>query len=152
MTENESKLREPLWSTHSKWRVRFYIVLSICGVAVSVFTLVDEWSKVVVVLTLADEWSKNCLAIFDVLWERVFGSAVLVWFVFQVTEAAMSAYQAFLDWRAERLKAAEEKGRKEERARVRKWIETGFRQQGLSDEEIQRVLKLMDALEKDSKD
>ena len=58
--------------------------------------------------TLYEEWRNSWLEIFDALWSRVFGSVVIVWFVFQVVESAMSAYQSYLDYRAARLRAAEE--------------------------------------------
>ena len=94
--------------------------------------------------------------VFDVLWSRVLGSVVVVWFVFQVGETAMGAYQYLVELgKARRLEAearlqkAEEKGRKEAQDRVRKWIEDGLRKQGIPEEQIQQVLKLIDALEKD---
>ena len=143
MNEDESKFRESIWAIRPKWRLPFYIVLSIWGIVVSFFTLYEEWSK-------------SGLEIFDVLWSRVLGSVVVVWFVFQVGETAMGAYQYLVELgKARRLEAearlqkAEEKGRKEAQDRVRKWIEDGLRKQGIPEEQIQQVLKLIDALEKD---
>ena len=108
MVVGESKFRESIWSIHPKWRVWFYVALSICGVAVSAFTLYDEWSE-------------GWLEIFDVLWIRVLGSVVVVWFVFQLTELGMGAYQSvldYLDYRAARRQAAEEQARKEAEAQI----------------------------------
>ena len=143
MNEDEGKFRESIWAIRPKWRLPFYIVLSIWGIVVSFFTLYEEWSK-------------SGLEIFDVLWSRVLGSVVVVWFVFQVGETAMGAYQYLVELgKARRLEAearlqkAEEKGRKEAQDRVRKWIEDGLRKQGIPEEQIQQVLKLIDALEKD---
>ena len=64
----------------------------------------------------------------------------------------MSAYRSFLDYRERRLQKAEEKGRREEQDRLRKWIEDGFRKQGIPEEQIQQILRLIDALGKKRKD
>lgn len=97
--------------------------------ASSVFTL---WKE---------RYDESWLEIFDILWSRVLGSVVLVWFVFQVGETAMGAYQYFMDLKKARLQEAED--------RVRKWIEEALRRQGVSEEEIRQVLKLADALERE---
>ncbi len=142
MIEDEGKSKESIWSINPDWRVWFYGVLSIWGIVVSFFTLYEEWSK-------------SGLEIFDVLepcsW---FGRRCLV--CVQVGETAMGAYQYLVELgKARRLEAearlqkAEEKGRKEAQDRVRKWIEEGLRKQGIPEEQIQQVLKLIDALEKD---
>ena len=86
-------------------------------------------------------------------WSRILGLVVVVWFVFQVGETIiMSAYRSFLDYRERRLQKAEEKGRREEQDRLRKWIEDGFRKQGIPEEQIQQILRLIDALGKKRKD
>ncbi len=47
---------ESIWSINPKWRGLFYGILSICGVAVSVFTLFAKWC----------DWSPNTLlAVFN---------------------------------------------------------------------------------------
>ena len=120
MSEGEDKFRESIWAIHSKWRVWFYRVLSISGLAVSAFALYEKWSE---------SW----LEIFDVLWSRVFGSVVIVWFGFQVGESAMGAYQSYLDYRAARLRAAEEK---------RKRFEDALRRLGVSEDTIQNAENL----------
>ncbi len=114
-----------------------------------------------------ERYDETWLEIFDILWSRVLGSVVLVWFGYQALESAMSAYQAYLDWREARLKAAEEKGRREAEARLQKagekgrreakdllrnWIENDLRKQGKPEEEIQRFLQQLDALGKKRKD
>lgn len=76
MAEDEGKFKESIWATHSKWRVWFCVVLSLCGVVVSAFTLYEKWSQ---------SW----LAIFDALWISIIGSVVIVWFGFQVGDMVM---------------------------------------------------------------
>ena len=147
MNEDEGKFRESIWGIRPKWRLPFYIVLSIFGIGVFVFTL---WKE---------RYDESWLEIFDVLWERIFGSVVVVWFVFQIGETAVGAYKYFVELgkarlqEAEaRLQEAEEKGRKEAQDQLRKWIEDGFRKQKIPEEQIQQILKLIDALEEKCKD
>lgn len=64
----------------------------------------------------------------------------------------MGAYQYLVDLGKARRLEAEEKGLRKAQVQVRKWIEEGFREQGLSEDEIQGVLQLLDALEKKRKD
>ena len=138
MTEDESKFRESIWAIRPKWRLPFYIVLSIWGIVVSVFTLVDQWRQ---------SW----LEIFDEIRNGIVSSVVFVWFVFQIGETAVGAYQYFMDLKKARLQEAEEKGRKEAEDRVRKLLEDGLRKNGTAESEILRVLKLIDASEKNVK-
>ena len=60
----------------------------------------------------------------------------------------MSAYQSYLDYRAARRQKDRQEGRREERDRLRKWIEDDFRKQGIPEEQIQQILKLIDSLGK----
>ena len=132
MNENEGKFRESIWGMRPKWRLPFYIVLSIFGIGVFVFTL---WKE---------RYDESWLEIFDVLWERIFGSVVVVWFVFQIGETAVGAYKYFVELGKARLQEAEDQ--------LRKWIEDGFRKQKIPEEQIQQILKLIDALEEKRKD
>ena len=142
MADDEGKSKESIWAINPKWRVWFYVALLFCVFVVFILTLVGEWSKVVSVLTLAGEWSKwskNCLEIFDVLWNRILGSVIVVWFVFQVRELAMGAYQAYLDWREARLKEAEEQARREAKEYQKEYDEYLMREFGLTKEQIQQA-------------
>ena len=129
MVAGESKFRESIWSIHPKWRGWFYGVLSICGVAVSAFTLYDEWSK---------DW----LEIFDEIRNGIVSSVIVVWFVFQVRETAMGAYQYFQDLKEQKLqkirKEAEEQARKEARQRY----DEALHRLKYSEEEIQKIHNL----------
>ena len=60
----------------------------------------------------------------------------------------MSAYQSYLDYRAARRQKDRQEGRREERDRLRKWIEDDFRKQVIPEEQIQQILKLIDSLGK----
>lgn len=68
----EQSEKESIWSIPSKCKVWFYSVLSVCGFAVSVFTLYKKRDKC---------W----IEIFDALWNGIVGS-VVVWFGFQVVD------------------------------------------------------------------
>ena len=158
MADDESKFKEPIWSINPKWRGWFYGVLSVCGVAVSGFTLYDEWSK-------------GWLEIFDEIRNGIVNSVVVVWFVFQVMESVMGAYQYFMGLKeARRLEAearvkeaearvkaakekvrqeAAEKARQEERDSLRKYIETVRRKKTFSAEDM---LRFLEDLGKDPKD
>ncbi len=100
MADDEGKFRESIWSIHPNWRGWFYGVLSFCGVAVSAFTLYDEWGK-------------GWLEIFNEIRDGIVSSVVVVWFLFQVTESVMGAYQYFTDLRDAHRKEREDRLRDE---------------------------------------
>ena len=133
MVAGESKFRESIWSIHRKWRGRFYGVLSICGVAVSAFTLYDEWSK-------------GWLEIFDEIRNGIVNSVVVVWFVFQVRETTMGAYQYFMDLKKARLQEAEERASQEMRERFAKEVLELLHKEKASQEVIQQVQYISDSL------
>ena len=143
MADDGGKFRESIWSIHPKWRGWFYGVLSACGVAVSAFTLYDEWSN-------------GWLEIFNAIRDGIVSSVVVVWFVFQVMESAMGAYQYFTDLReahrqerearlreeiAQMRKEAEEKARKEAEAYQKRYNEELLKQ-GVTEEQIRQAYQL----------
>ena len=151
MTEDESNFRESIWAIRPKWRGLFYGVLSIWGIVVSVFTLVDQWSK---------SW----LEILNEIRNGIV-SSVVVWFVFQVADWATLRVKTlfikqFMAWgdpfrealrekaRQEIRREARQEGRREAQDLLRKWIESDFRKQGIPEEQIQRFLQQLDALGK----
>ena len=127
MVDDEGKFRESIWSIHPKWRGWFYSVLSFFGVAVFVLTL------------LRKEWSKKILEIFDAVWNGIVGSVVVVWFVFQVTESVMGAYQYFQDLKEQKLreicKEAEEKAEEYQK----RYDEYLIREFGLTEDQIRQA-------------
>ena len=151
MTENEGKERQAIWGVRKKHEFLFYTALLICGVAVSVFTL---WKE---------RYDESWLEIFDVLWSRIFGSVVVVWFIYQAFDwgvsGIMSAGDFFLrqiERRKEedrkRKEELQEKGRQEERERVRKFIEAGGQKKMYSTEDLLRFLEQTKGLENLGKD
>lgn len=128
MADDEGKFRESVWSIHPKWRGWFYGVLSICGVAVSVFTLVDEWGN-------------GWLEIFDEIRNSIVSSVVVVWFVFQVMESAMGAYQYFQDLKEQKL----QKMRQEAEDRRQKELEQARKE---AEEQARRKAEYQKAYEK----
>ena len=115
MVDDEGKFRESIWSINPNWRGWFYGVLSICGVAVSAFTLYDEWSN-------------GWLEIFDEIRNGIVNSVVVVWFLFQVAdwifENIINKIMAWGDPAREKLR---DEGRKEEREKARKEAEAQAR-------------------------
>ena len=60
--DEQSEKESSIWSIPLRWRGRFYSVLSICGIAVSIFT----------VLTLCKKQNTSWIKIFDALWNLMF--------------------------------------------------------------------------------
>ena len=148
MVDDGGKFRESIWSIHPKWRGWFYGVLSVCGVAVSVFTI---WT-----LCRRDP-SESWIDIFDAVWNGIVGSVIVVWFVFQVTESVMGAYQYFQDLKEQKLqkirkeagdqaRKEEEKARKEAEEKARKEAEEQARQEEQERREqfAKEVVKLLE--------
>lgn len=133
MVADEGKFKESIWSINPDWRGWFYGTLSICGFAVSAFTLYDEWSK-------------GCLEMFDEIRNGIVSSVVVVWFVFQVRETAMGAYQYFMDLKKARLQEAEERASQEMRERFAKEVLELLHKEKASQEVIQQVQYISDSL------
>ena len=142
MTENEGKSKESIWSIHPDWRVWFYRVLSVYGIGVSVFTVWTLWGKS----------DKSWIDIFDAVWNGIVGSVVFVWFAYQAFDWGLSAIMSAGDYflrQIERRKEEDrkreeelqEKGRQEERERVRKYIEAVGQKKMPSAEDILRFLE-----------
>ena len=111
------KQKESIWSIDSKWRWLFYWILSIFGVIAILFTLVKKRCE--------------CLIdIFDAVWNSIVGSVAIVWFIFNLVESVMGAYQYFQGLKEERLRKVAEDARKEERERTLRMIESVKKQVG----------------------
>lgn len=156
MTENEGKERQAIWGVRKKHEFWFYTALLIFGVAVAVFTL---WKE---------RYEETWLEIFDILWDRIFGSVVFVWFIYQAFDWFASGIRFWLmsagDFFRQQIRRRKEEdqkrkeelqengrreGRKEERDSLRKYIETVRQKKTFSAEDM---LRFLEDLEKDRKD
>lgn len=79
--------KEPLWAIPSEKRENFYKSLLICVVIVSLWTLIEKWCFVW-------EWKALCnllkVETFYDVGKGIFSSVVIIWFIFQAGDAAMS--------------------------------------------------------------
>ena len=130
MVDDGGKFRESIWSIHPKWRGWFYVALSICGFGVSIFTV---WTL------CGNETSESWIDIFDAVWNGIVGSVVVVWFVFQVTESAMGAYQYFQDLKEQKLQEIRKEYQKQAEEYQKRYDEYLIREFGLTEEEIRQA-------------
>ena len=135
MTENEGKERQAIWGVRKKHEFLFYTALLICGVAVAGFTL---WKE---------RYDETWLEIFDILWSRIFGSVVVVWFAYQAFDWSALGIRLGLMSAGDFFRRQIRRRKEEEFKRVQKWLENGCRKREFSKEQIQQLQKLTEGLE-----
>ena len=135
---------ESIWSISSKWRGKFYIILSFCEVAISALALYNvEWS----VIQNREDLLDLLQGTFNEINIGIISSVAVIWFLFHLRDViVMGAYQYFQARNEERRQKREkyrqsvkEEGRQEEQERIQNQVDS-LREKVASDEEVIRAI------------